>query len=202
MQRAFTPETFLDPVRMELRKHYSPAKLQLLLDWYRTPLARRVTAAEVRASSPHNAGHFLAYADQLRRQPPPIHRLQLVKRLDAVVDLSTLQMAMVQSVLRAMAERMNPKLPPAKRLGEQQLQAIVQGVERQRPLLKEMALARLLFVYESVSDVDLGEYVRFWETDAGGWFRTLYYRASLEGVKRAAIVMTDILSQSQARPQR
>ena len=106
-------------------------------------------------------------------------------------------MAMVESVLRGLAERLNPTLPPAKRLDEQQLQAIVQGVERQRPLLKEMALARFLFVYDSVSDEDLGEYVQFWESEAGQWFRTLYVRASIEGVKRAALVMTDALTQSQ-----
>jgi hypothetical protein len=96
----------------------------------------------------------------------------------------------------------NPKLPPEKRLGEQQLQAILRGVERQRPMLKELAIARLLFVYKSVSDEDLRHYVEFWESDEGGWFRTLYIRASIEGVKRAALMMTDMLSRSQAKQRR
>jgi hypothetical protein len=87
-------------------------------------------------SSPESANHFAAFADGVRSDPPSSIRLDLVKRLDAVVDLSELQMSMAKSVLRAVAEHLNPQLPAAKRVTEKQLQVIVQAVEQQRPVDK------------------------------------------------------------------
>jgi hypothetical protein len=196
---SFTPEIFLEPIRRELRNQYSLTMVERLLEWYRTPVARSVTATEIRMSSPESANRFAAFADRLRSDPPSSLRLDLVKRLDAVVDLSELQMSMAKSVLRAVAEHLNPQLPPARRVTEKQLQAIVQAVEQQRPMIKERTLARLLFIYDSVSDQDLQEYVQFWESESGQWFRTLYLRASLEGVQRAALSMINALSRSEPK---
>jgi hypothetical protein len=207
MERAFTPEVFLRPIRNQLRSSYNPVFVQQVLNWYRTPVAQRVTDAEIRASDPRNAQRFIAYTKQLETHPPAAERLALVRRLDAIVDLSEIQFAVVRAVLRGIAARLNPALSAKNRLTDARLENIMEGLEQQRPAFRELMLARYLYSYQQVSDFDLREYVQFWETEPGRWFRNAYLRGSLEGVQRAALRMTDLLlktmpgRQARGRPQ-
>ncbi|HET8547617.1 MAG TPA: SH3 domain-containing protein [Bryobacteraceae bacterium] len=196
MHSAFTPEVFLRPIRQQLRVRADPALLRKVLEWYRTPLAQRVTAAETRATAPENAQRFFDFVRRLPNQPPPAERVALVRRLDAVADLSEIQYAVVRAVLRGIAARVNPTLAPKKRLDESRLESLMRTLEQQRPAFKELTLARYLYMYQTVSDYDLREYIAFWETDAGRWFRDASFRGGLEGIEMAALRMVDLLIQA------
>ena len=196
MSQVFTPDVFLDPIRRELRSAYDPVLFPQVVNWYQTPLARRVTAAETRASAPEHLPQFLAYARRLREKLPPRERLELANRLDAAVDISALQLEMVRSLLTAVAQRLNPKLAPANRLDASRLEGIMQALETQRPALKQLAVAKVLYTYDIVPDKDFAEYVQFWESEPGRWFRNAYMRGSLQAVQAAALQMTDLIVRS------
>ena len=185
LQGALRPERFLEAVRQKLRKDYSQERLDDVLAFCRSDLARKTSALEVRAVSPESAQGFRQYLDQMQREPPPPERLALVRRLDSVTDTWDLQMEIATGVLRAVAETQDPNLPPEKKLTDAKLTQLTAALRGMRPELKNLTYARMLHIYEPLPAVELERYVRFWETPNGRWYRNLLYQGMMEGARDA-----------------
>jgi len=185
LQAAMRPERFLSAVREKLRQDYSQERMDEVLNFCRSDLARRINSAEVDAVGAEGAQRFRQYLDKMQGQAPPPERLALVRRLDSVTDTWDLQMEIATSVLRAVAEVQNPKLPAGQRLTEEKLGQITAGLRGMQPALKSLTYARMLHVYASVPTGELEQYVRFWETPSGRWYRNVLYQGMVEATREA-----------------
>ena len=155
LQRALRPDRFVGAVRQKLRQDYSQERLDDVLAFSRSDLARKVSGLEVQAVSPESVQQFRQYLEKMQGEPPPQDRLALVRRLDSVTDTWDLQMEIATGVLRAVAEAQDPKLPPEKKLTEAKLGQLTAALRGMRPELKNLTYARMLHVYEALPTGDL-----------------------------------------------
>jgi len=146
-----------------------------------------MTMVESAAATPEQQQALQAYAATLEQQPPAPERVELMKQLiissgglDTVVDV---QMAFVEAMGRAM----NPLLPAARRLSEEQ---IIQKLDETRPEvedgMKSYVMVSALYVYRSVNEQDLSDYLALYESDTGRWLTDLFRRVTGKAFKLIA----------------
>lgn len=170
-----------------LRNEYDEKKFTAGVTLLNSTIARKMTKLESAAATPEQQQALQAYAATLEQQPPPLERVELMKKLilssgalDVVVDM---QMVFVEAMGRAM----NPLAPAEKRLSEEQ---IVQKLDEMRSQVEEAAkpflLVSSLYIYRGVSDEDLNEYLALYESDTGRWLTDMFHRVTNTSSKSIA----------------
>jgi hypothetical protein len=155
--------------------------------WFRSPLARKITALEIEASKPDSAAKIAAFTAGLKTTPPTPSRLELVQRLDWVTgtshDTTDLTLVIVASLARA-----SGTAAPADRRAR--IGVIERRVEEMRPQMAtgvaDNVLAQMLYVYGPLSDAELKAYVDFLGSPAGLVYSQLTHAALLRAVGDAA----------------
>lgn len=175
--RYFDAEVLYARIRLDLGRGVDAAGLDAALAWYRSPLGRRITRAEVLAvSAAHGAVPW-----------PSEERLTLVQRLDDRGGASETALDVAMALARSLARAAESVRPPRLRLTSGQLEARL-ALARVHGLapLRIAALQQMLFAYRGLSDAELGEYVRFVESAGGQWYVEAMNRALVDAVSGAA----------------
>ena len=200
--QTFRPEGFLTPVRAELERTYSDELADAALAWYQSEIGQRIVAVEKKAVTTASAEEFQQFLRELPNHPPRPARVDLIDRLWRVSDYYDLQLDVATSVTRALAGLLNPRLPPEQRLTEEGLQKITDEVKQWHLLFADISKARFLYVYRNMDDRDLDQYVRFWETPAGQWFRRGMYQGSANAVRELAVDFAERMIEMEERRER
>lgn len=145
-------------------------QLNSVLAWYETPLAERISRAEVAASRPAAWKKVEAGAAGLQERYEGSERAKLFDRFDraARATESTVDttVAVQLGLASAMAAFNGSKGPTF-----EQLQ---QKIEGQRDMLRSMVARQVyvgyLYTYQDVTTSDLKNYIEFLESDAGSAF--------------------------------
>lgn len=174
MRRAFQPDRMLGLVRRTFLTRFDHERMAELATWLRSPLARKMTDLEVKASDP--GLDLTSFTVWTRGLPPPASRRRLIERIDQAASLTDGSFDLVAGILRSAFRALEPGAPPG-RIEE----VIARVQEQQYGAVKEMIAVRMLYTYQSVSDEELGEYVSFYESPTGKW----YAATVLESVSRA-----------------
>lgn len=185
--RQFAPPPIYAAMRDEFGRRVEPRHLAAMAAWFRSPLARKITALEIEASKPDSAAKIAAFAASLKASPPTPSRLDLVQRFDWVTgtshDTTDLTLTIVVSVARAAAAAAPAERRP--RIG-----VIERRVEEMRPQMTagvaDNVLAQMLYVYGPLSDAELTAYVDFLGSPAGRAYSQLTHAALLRAVGDAA----------------
>ena len=180
----FNAEVLYARMALELAHDVDAAKLAEALAWYDSPLGRRVAAVELAAT--RLAGeHGADLAPEADRPSPG--RVALVERLDAGLGASETTVDITIAVVRSLVEAIQPALPPLANLSRSQLDEQL-AVARNRTLavFKPAYIAGMVVAYQSLSDAELAEYLKFVESEAGRWYLSQTNSALLRAVDVAA----------------
>lgn len=170
-----------------LQKHYDEKRFQQWLSQLQSPLFKKMIQLEERASTDAAFEGMMAYAQTLDKQPPSTEREALIKRLDKATSGTDLALKGQLSVLRAFLTAINPTLPENKQLNPVAMEHILSSTRSQlEPLLQEIALLTHLYTYRSISDKELEEYIKIYESNLGVWFSELHQRAVSNALSTAA----------------
>jgi len=154
----------------DLDQGLSERQLNTVLDWYETPLAEKISRAEVAASSPAAWEQVEASAPVLQEKYKGSERSKLFTRFDraarATESAVDTTVAVQLGLASAMAAFNGSKGPTF-----EQLQ---QKIESQRGMLRGMVAQQVydgyLYTYQDLTPSELKDYIAFLESDAGSAF--------------------------------
>lgn len=167
LAETFAEDALLAGVAGRLAAVYDEARVKALLEWYDSPLGRRIRSAESRAATSEALRELPLFVSRPRRAPPATRRAG--QRLERTTGLGRNILLVSHSVSRGLLEGV-----VALRCGADEEVAALAALDRRRVarlarLLPERASTTLVFAYRDVPVSDLTEHAAFLESDAGRW---------------------------------
>lgn len=178
----FAAEALYARIRLEFERSLDGAKLAKALEWYDSPLGRRITGLELAALV--STGEPDASPDAERVS---LRRVALLQRLDAGGAASETTVDITMAIVRSLTRSFQPVLPAVARLSSRQLETeLAQTRNRALEQIRRACLLTMLFAYREISDGELDRYVQFVESDAGQWHMSMMNSTLLTAVDAAA----------------
>ena len=166
-QRIFEPQALTKEVAASLRTNLDVERMSRFLELLRQPLAVKMTAEEVKRTDPQEAR---AYAETMRKTPPPAARTKLIQALDQASGTSTLTADLLSTMTREMVDAMLADLQKqGKKASAEARRAVGAKLNAMRAQIRAQVLHSMYFTYRNVSDDDLAGYVKLMETESGRW---------------------------------
>jgi len=168
---SYKADALYETVAAKFKENFDQPRLSTVLEFARTPLAKKMTQLELQAATPQGIQELQKFAAQLKDNPPAKQRLSLVQRLDDAVAASALSVKLTLATAEGLIKAIDRTLPPEKRLKAGQLEQVLKDMSAQlEGPLKNQTLTSFLYAYRTVSDDELKQYIQFAESDAGKWF--------------------------------
>jgi hypothetical protein len=165
---ALTPERLESEIRSRLVHGLSPVSTLATVSWLRSDLGKKVTAAELNASSAGKSVQFATFVLQLQLERPDPERLQLVRRVEEVTKGSELATeaweAVVTGIARALEAEYRIQDPQTRENLEEYLASVRSSI---KGMFQQGRLFQVLFTYQSLTDEELKQYVEFLEAPMG-----------------------------------
>jgi len=191
---AYNAERLQRQVSKRIEKDLEQETMRKVLEWLQTELGKKITGLEEAASTPRGVQQVQVFAKQLQATPAAPTRVALVRRLNIAADTTELNLNIAQSTALAVANAVDAVQPKDRRLGPDRVRI---QVERQRPQMREayeqMGIVQSLYIYQSLSDDELGRYVGFAESQIGREYHTVVTRAFEEALLDATAAMEKAL---------
>ncbi len=151
-----------------LAARFHAGETEALAAYLDQPAARKLELASAAAASPGAHARLVEFAQELPKNPPPEARLALIHRIHGGMGLTVGEIDVTLGVVRAMALAMNPVLPERLRFTAEQLEAALEQVRSHyAAVARNAAIVHLLFLHRDLTDAELEETARFWESEAG-----------------------------------
>lgn len=166
---SFRAEDIERRIVTELDKNLSGAQLAAVRDWYETPVARKISEAEIEASAPDRWQEVRAQASALNKKYEGTERARLFDRFDrasrateSAVDTSiAVQLGMATAMAALSKDSVH-------------YEQIRKRIEGQRSMLRgvmeQQVYDSYLYTYRNISNQELDLYLDFLESDAGSAF--------------------------------
>jgi len=177
---AFSTAKFEKRVQTQLKKNFDQVKLEALVKDTKSPAVQRIVELE---KMPPAADQMVAFAKALQSNPLPEERLTLLKRLESATGAGELSTEIMLASLKAMVQgAAGDKAPDGA--------ALDKVIETQRTAaaepMRNAAIINFAYTYRQASDADLGEYVKFYESEHGKWFTGQAHTALLDEFRSAS----------------
>ena len=185
--REFGAEALQREVERHLERAYQSQHAELVLQWLRSPVGRRIAKLDLAAARPEGAAALQSYARNLGSNPPPATRVSLIRQLDAATGMTdfTVDAALTSALATALGA--NGALPPAKQGAESDIRAAIEAQrDALRPEIEMMITASMLYSYQSLGDGELRNYTDFSNSEAGRWYHESVKRALLDTLEGAS----------------
>lgn len=174
----------------DLQGKLSDAQLQVIADWYRTPLAKRISQAEISASSPSAWKEIQASGPVLVKEYQGTEFAGLFDRYDEAARATESAVDTAIAMQFSMAAAMNA-MKGANAVPVDQLR---QQLESQRTMLRgqvgQQVYTGYLYTYNEFTAEELRQYMSFLESDAGAAFT----RVSTQSIQEALMEPVDMIS--------
>ena len=165
---ALTPEHLESEIRSRLLESLSQDTTLATMSWLRSDVGKKITTAEVNASSPEKSVQFATFFLQLQLERPAPERLQLVRRIEEITQGSEMATeaweAIVAAVGRALEGEYQPKNSQNKKNLEEYLASMRGSI---KGMFEQGRIFQGLFTYRTLTDEELKAYAEFLETPAG-----------------------------------
>jgi len=156
-----------------------PAQLKAILDWYNSPLGRRLAAAEHATETAAGREEMETFLAEFDRQTVAETRVRLVRRFEQVARLSHINMAVIRALYETEFVAVNAVRPQQARFDDSQLR---ESMQRQFYELRDMILPGLAvnmmatsyYTLHAFTNDEIAEYIEFLESDAGRTLLRLY----------------------------
>ena len=177
----FAAEALYARIRLEFERNLDAAKLAKVLEWFDSPLGRRITGLELAA--PVSDGGLDAVVGLGHDRLAP-RRLGLIERLDTGGGASETTVDVTMAILRGLTRAFQPAVtrPSRGRLEEEFAQARNRTLEQ----IKHACLVGMLSAYRSLSEQELEQYAQLVESEAGQWYMSVMNNTLVTAVDVAA----------------
>lgn len=175
--------------------HLSASEIKTVSAWLSSPIGRRLTQAEIHASTGESNLELNEYLESLRRKPPSRSRIELLRLLERTVNASGLSTDLgIQINLAAVvAQHVSGQAPN----GAPTPSAKSKSLEDSRKLIQVMMRQDImrynLYTYRNFSNSELREYISFAQSAVGSHFHSSTFFATREALQSASKRLRDLL---------
>ena len=167
--QAFEPERIRKTIVGHLNERYESKRFSKFLTLIRTPLAQKMIALEIEANTPQAQQEMIQMGNILMGQASP-DRLELARRLDEATSATETALDMQMMMSEAIMTNMNKILPQAQRMTEAQLEQMLEQIRLQSVFpARQYTQLSIVYMYRSVSDEELGQYIQLHESETARW---------------------------------
>lgn len=186
VDKAFNTNHFEQTVRSQLEKDLSREDIDLILAWYETDVAKKITAAESAASTPESMVDMQMNAAKLMGNT---ERMAFARRIDALVGMTESAMSMQEYIGIAMLSAMaSTQVNNASMDMDTMKQMLDAQMGQQRQMLSDQIAIQLVYTYQNLNDATLSGYEH---TLAKPAFKA-FYQSGLSAMNRGMeIFITD-----------
>jgi len=187
MMRAFADNAFYTDMTAYLEKNASVSGLKPVLDWYNSPLAKKMVDLEVKMTTPEEYRKMSIYAMKLQTEPPSDERMMLVQKLDAVLEASQLSKQVLSVFFKSFLQGFNAVQIEGQKKSAEELEAQLKNINEKLDVqVKGQIMVTFLYMYNTASDDELREYISFYETQHGHYFSKLMSDATIYSFEKYA----------------
>ena len=182
VSQRFSAGSLYARMRLEFEKNLESARLAKALEWYDSPLGRRITGLELASLIPDGGP-----APDFENVRPSERRLDLLRRLDSGGGASDTTVDVTMAIVGSLTRAFQPALPAVARLSRGQLEhelTQVRNLTLER--IRRACLLNMLSAYRDLTDDELEQYVRFVESEGGQWYMSVMNGTLLIAVDAAA----------------
>ncbi len=184
--QAFDAEKVRGIVVSYLGDHYDHERFAKLLAMLRTPLAKKMTALEMTASTPQAQHEMMQMGSIIMGQATP-ERLELARRLDGVMNATEMSVDMQMMLARVSVTNINKIVPVAQRMSDMQLENMLAEMRMQSLYpARQFIQLNTVYTYNSVADDELKAYIQLHDTEIGRWSTRLMWDAWMSVSERVA----------------
>jgi len=169
---SFEADKAKNAMGQQLSLSYDNGRYRVIIQKLENPLIRKLRDMEQASNETVGRYEMQHFISRLPHNPPPPRREALIKKLlsangaieNAVKTQTTLH-ELVQGLATSAVQEQNRVSPN---------DAVEQGrrlTESLQPKLEAETLAKALYTYRSATDEELQQYIDFYNSDAGQWFR-------------------------------
>lgn len=184
---ALTPEHLESKIRSRLLDGLSQDTILTTVSWLRSDLGKKITTAELNASSAEKSVQLTTFLLQLQLERPAPERLQLVRRIEEIIQGSEMATeaweAIVAAVARALEGENRTRNLQNKEILEEHMASMRGSV---KTMFQQGRIFEVLFTYRTLTDEELKQYAEFLETPVGRDITKIMNRA-VHGVAIDAI---------------
>lgn len=179
---AFAAEHLNAIVLRQMEAQLRQDEMEKILAWLDSPFGKRCSDFFTASVTPQASAERQEFMTRIQASPPPFARQELIERLAAATKTKdvTLEIAVnTQLVLTAVISTTFPSAeqwPFSKTLDETEKNRLLL-----EPRIDQQITPLLLFMYRSLSDAELEQYIAFAKSGIGAQ----YYRSMFNGIKLA-----------------
>ncbi|SET06792.1 hypothetical protein SAMN05216326_1115 [Nitrosomonas marina] len=179
----YRPEFFLKQLRNSLKQNFKHTQLETLVQMYSTPLMQKITQIESRELDLEALEVFI---ENLVRTPLQTNRLQLLQNLEAVTRTTEFVTELSISTRRA--------LLMGKVKGDTEaMNAFDSNINAQKIEIRDNTYQGVIFImaysYRELTNMELNEYIQFYQTAEGMWFITQTVDTLIEAFQAKSLQM-------------
>jgi uncharacterized protein YbaP (TraB family) len=182
LAESFAADNLNTMVLRHMEAQISQAEMQRVLNWLNSPLGKRGTQLFKTSLTPKSPAKLQEFINTMQQSPPSSTRLKLIQELATATKTTEITLEIAINTQLVVTTVITATLPAVQ---QRPFSEILDEVEKNRPLLEprvdQQIQPLLLYMYRSLSDAELEQYITFAKSSAGAQ----YYRAMLNGIKLA-----------------
>lgn len=180
VRNAFRAADMQSELVSDLSSSMSDKQLRAVGDWYETPLARKVSKAEIEAAGPETWQKIESGASDFQARFKGSERAALFSRYDRAARATESAVDTTYAIQLGLAAAISAFQGKGES-GFGKLKQMIEGRrEQMRALVAQQVYDMYLYTYQELSVDELKDYIGFLETDAGAEF-TRVVTASIQG---------------------
>jgi hypothetical protein len=140
-----------------------------MVDWLRSDLGKKITAAEVSVgSSPERSVQLATFMLRLQLERPTPERLQLVRRIEDIAQGSEMATESWEAIVGAIASALEGGFRGKNLERKEKLDEYMASIRGSiKGMFQQGQIFQALFTYQTLTDEELKQYAEFLETPAG-----------------------------------
>lgn len=186
---SFQPDALLKSTGDAIRKKVSEADAKQLIAWYQSDLGKKITQAELDASSPSAQQDMMAHAQELMADKP---RVAFARKLGKMLHATDDALKFREDGALAMYSAMSAKMKPGQPVDIKAFKARLDGALAQaRPNIDAVVTLGYVYAYRNIDMASLKKYGKFQERPATRRFNDGTRAGLTAGLEQAISKVSD-----------
>jgi hypothetical protein len=165
---ALSSERFEPQIRSRLLDTLSEDTSIATVNWLRSDLGKKITAAEVTVGSPERSVQLATFMMRLQLERPAPERLELVRRIQEISQGSEMATNAWEAIIGAIARELTGGLSGDQLQRNEKFEQFIASIRgSMKGMFQQGQIFQALFTYQTVTDEELKQYAEFLETPAG-----------------------------------
>jgi len=203
VSKSFAVDTFNKYLIKEIDQSMSVDSIDMMLDWYASPLGMRIKQAEIDNSLLSVPDRFEAYQQQLPSRQIEAEREQMIFDLDKTMRSSESAVDMMSSMQIAFNISLSRFLPEDQQLSRAEIESLArQNHSRLMTYYRNQTREVLLFTYQSFDTKELEQLEAILSGKAGQEFVAAINNGIKKGLFAASLDLGDELGALLANPEK